>query len=76
MANNDDLRDLIDQMRDNEKKLKRLKGLRKIAGLAFCSLIVGIVLIIIRFLWVDSDVLLVLGAVLAVAGFIYLEFID
>ena len=75
MAKKDDLRDIIDQMRKNEKGLKILKGLNKIADLALCSLIIGIVLLIIGFLWVDSEFLLILGFVLAAAGFIYLEYI-
>ncbi len=75
MAKKDDLRDIIDQMKKNEKGLKILKGLNKIADLALCSLIIGIVLLIIGFLWVDSEFLLILGFALAAAGFIYLEFI-
>lgn len=42
--------------------------------LAVYSLLAGIGLLLIGFLWVDSDFILILGGVLAVIGFLFLEF--
>lgn len=75
MASFDEFRDLLDQIKEQEKGLKRLKRKNKFSTLAICLLLVGVVLLIIRFFWVDSEFLLILGFALAAAGFIYLEYI-
>lgn len=75
MASFDEFRDLLDQFKEQEKGLKRLKRKNKFSTLAICLLLVGVVLLIIRFFWVDSEFLLILGFALAAAGFIYLEYI-
>lgn len=75
MASIDELRELQEQIKEQEKGLKRLKRKNKFSTLAICLLLVGVVLLIIRFFWVDSEFLLVSGLLLGAAGFVYLEYI-